>query len=117
MDAAPDLSGVSRLAPAGKSTARSIIGRSWVSTNNTRAPLAVCQCCIGKVAWAPPPASAQMSGNAPLSSRRLALVTSGPFGNGSRRLAPGKRLRIKNRYRQVVVHEIFTGHFAHLLGG
>src|SRR5258706_4794053 len=116
-DAVPDVSALSRLAPAGKSTARSSIGRSWVSTNNTRAPLVVRHCCIGKMAPAADAATMQASARTPFKHRALALVTSDSFRVWTRALAAGQGLRIKHRHGEVVVDKVFARHFPHLLGG
>src|SRR5882672_3396952 len=116
-DAAPDLSGASRLAPAGKSTARSSIGRSWVSTNNTRAPLVVCHCWMGKVAFAADTAARHAANNISCARRVSTLVTADSFRVRTRALAAGQWLRIKHRNGQVVVDEIFSRDLTHLVGG
>src|SRR3954464_4922366 len=115
-EAAPERSGRSRLAPAGKSTARSNIGKSCVSTNNTRAPFAVCHSWIGKVAFAVHAAS-RHAADSPLATSLLALVTRGSFGIWPWMRADRQRLRIEYRDGEIVVHEIFPRDFAYLLRG
>src|SRR3954469_7147954 len=113
-DAAPERSGRSRLAPAGKSTARSNIGKSWVSTNNTRAPFAVCHSWIGNVAVAVPAASRHAAAS-PLTRRSLALVTCGSFRVWPWTRAGRQGLRIEYRDRQIIVHEVLPRDLANLL--
>src|SRR3954471_8954210 len=113
-DAAPDRSGRSRLAPAGKSTARSNIGRSCVSTNNTRAPFAVCHSWIGKVACAVHAASNHAAAR-PLTRHSLALVTCGSFRIWPWTRAGRQGLRIEHRDGEIVVQEVLPSDFAYLV--
>src|SRR5262245_27125232 len=111
------------------------MGRPWLSTKSTRAPLEVCQCCIGSRACAGRAASASTSATSqvvtgfPTNARTVLLLITGHQSlftraslhvprplRGRRRALAFQGLRVEMRDRQGILDIVLARDLAYLLG-
>src|SRR5262245_27318091 len=102
------------------------MGKSRFCTKYTRAPVEVCQCCMGSCACAGSATKASTSATSHskgslrlITGHRLLVAGSLPVAHACRRRGgtlARERLRIEMRDGERVLHVVLARHLAHLLG-